>query len=186
MSCRVQWHRLPYYPNWVLTVYPLCGLSTPSSSSWALIAVGQSVGDICLSQSAVRTGCDHWPPTSALCGWSVVQRQGGGALTWSVAVTGCAGSGVSQMVQAQVSPYLCPFFFSFYCYSITVICIFSPSLCFTPAKPTSLPASTLPLDFVHVFFIVAPVNPSPLPVFLMRHIFKQKTTSSLGLRKTLA
>ena len=45
---------------------------------------------------------------------------------------------------------------NFYCYSITVVCIFSPSLHPTSAKPTSLP-----LDFVHVSFIVAPVNPSP-------------------------
>ena len=30
-------------------------------------------------------------------------------------------------------------FFNFYCYSITVVCIFSPSLHPTPAKPTSLP-----------------------------------------------
>ena len=30
-------------------------------------------------------------------------------------------------------------FFNFYCYSITVVCILSPSLHPTPAKPTSLP-----------------------------------------------
>ena len=31
------------------------------------------------------------------------------------------------------------FFFNFYCYSITVVCIFSPPLPPTPAKHTSLP-----------------------------------------------
>ena len=31
------------------------------------------------------------------------------------------------------------FFFNFYCYSITVVCLFSPSLHPTPAEPTSLP-----------------------------------------------
>ena len=31
------------------------------------------------------------------------------------------------------------FFFNFYCYSITVVCLFSPSLCPTPAERTSLP-----------------------------------------------
>ena len=31
------------------------------------------------------------------------------------------------------------FFKNFYCYSITVVCIFSPSLHPTPSKPTSLP-----------------------------------------------
>ena len=49
-----------------------------------------------------------------------------------------------------------------YCYSITVVCLFSPSLHPTLAEPTS----TLPLDFVHVSFIVVPVIPSshcPLP-----------------------
>ena len=46
----------------------------------------------------------------------------------------------------------------FYCYSITVVCIFSLSLHLNP--PPS-PASTLPLDFVHVSFIVVPVKPSP-------------------------
>ena len=35
----------------------------------------------------------------------------------------------------------------------------------TPPQPTHLPLppTTLPLDFVHVYFIVAPVNSSPLP-----------------------
>ena len=49
----------------------------------------------------------------------------------------------------------------FYCYSITVVCIFYPSLHPKPANPTSLSGLTLPLDFVHVSFIVAPVNLSP-------------------------
>ena len=31
------------------------------------------------------------------------------------------------------------FFFNFYCYSITVVCLFSPSLPPTPSEPTSLP-----------------------------------------------
>ena len=31
------------------------------------------------------------------------------------------------------------FFLNFYCYSITVICLFSPSLHSTPAEPTSFP-----------------------------------------------
>ena len=52
-------------------------------------------------------------------------------------------------------------YINFYCYSITVVCIFSPSLHPTPSEPTSPPTSTLPLDFVHVSFIVVPVNPSP-------------------------
>ena len=44
-------------------------------------------------------------------------------------------------------------FYFFNCYSITVVCLFSPSLHPTPAEPTS----TLPHDFVHVSFIVVPV-----------------------------
>ena len=49
----------------------------------------------------------------------------------------------------------------FYCYSITVVCLFSPSLHPTPANPPPSPISTLPLDFVHASFIVVPVIPSP-------------------------
>ena len=48
--------------------------------------------------------------------------------------------------------------FNLYCYSVTVVCLFSPSLYPTPATPTSLPP---PLDFVHVSFIVVPVISSP-------------------------
>ena len=44
----------------------------------------------------------------------------------------------------------------FYC-SFTVVCIFSPP---QPNPPPS-PASTLPLGFVHAYFIVVPENPSP-------------------------
>ena len=39
------------------------------------------------------------------------------------------------------------FFFNFYCYSITVVCLFSPSLHPTPAKPTSLPHLHPPASF---------------------------------------
>ena len=35
------------------------------------------------------------------------------------------------------------FFKNFYCYSITVVCLFSPSLHPTPAEPTSLPHLTI-------------------------------------------
>ena len=51
-------------------------------------------------------------------------------------------------------------FLNFYYYSITVVCRFSPSLHPTSAEPPS-PTSTLPLDFVHVSFIVVPVITSP-------------------------
>ena len=36
-----------------------------------------------------------------------MQGKCGGALMWSVAVTGCAGPGVSRGVQTKVSPQLC-------------------------------------------------------------------------------
>ena len=54
-----------------------------------------------------------------------------------------------------------------YCYSITVVCLFSPSLHPTPAEPPPSPTSTLPLDIVHVSFMVVPVIPfphCPLPI----------------------
>ena len=77
---------LAYHPSWVLEVYPSCGLSTISSRSSALVAVGRSMGGICLDQSAARIGYDPLQPTSALCGDSAVQGQGGGAQMWSGAV----------------------------------------------------------------------------------------------------
>ena len=52
--------------------------------SWALFAIGRSMGGIYPGQSAARTGCDHWLRLSAIHGGSAVQGQGGGALTWSV------------------------------------------------------------------------------------------------------
>ena len=68
---------LSYHPSWVLEVYPSCGLSTISSRSSALVAVGRSMGGICPGQSAART---------VRCGASAMQGQGGGALTLSVVV----------------------------------------------------------------------------------------------------
>ena len=65
-------------------------------------------------------------------------------------------SGKSLLNFEQTSFFFFLFFKKIYCYSITVVCIFSPFLHPTPAKPTSLPH-----DFVHVSFIVAPVNASP-------------------------
>ena len=60
------------------------------------------------------------------------------------------------------NPLLSLFFLTFfYRCSVTVVCIFSPPLHPTPAKPTSLSHSTLPLGFVHVSFVVVPENPSP-------------------------
>ena len=39
------------------------------------------------------------------------------------------------------------FKFIFYCYSITIVCLFSPSLLSTPAEPTSLPHPHHPPQF---------------------------------------
>ena len=51
----------------------------------------------------------------------------------------------------------------FYCYSITVVCIFSPSLYPTPAKPTSLPHFHPPLWFYPCVLYSSSCNPlSPL------------------------
>ena len=70
-----------------------------------------------------------------------------------------------SMVEICLGPnFFGSFFFIiliFYCYSITVACLFSPSLHPTPVEPPSLPTSTLPPDFVHVSFIVVPVISSP-------------------------
>ena len=54
-------------------------------------------------------------------------------------------------------------FFYFYCYSITVVCLFSPSLHPTPAKPTSLPHLHPPPWFCPCVLDSSSCNPlSPL------------------------
>ena len=49
--------------------------------------------------------------------------------------------------------YRTKFFFNFYCYSVTLVCIFSPSLDPTPANPTSLPHLHPPPWFCPCVFI---------------------------------
>ena len=58
-------------------------------------------------------------------------------------------------------------FLNFYCYSVTVVCLFSPPQRNPPPSPTS----TLPLDFVHVSFIVVPVIPSPHSPLAIARLF---------------
>ena len=45
-------------------------------------------------------------------------------------------------------------FFNFYCYSITVVCLFSPSLPPPQLNPPPSPTPPSPPDFVHVSFII--------------------------------
>ena len=62
----------------------------------------------------------------------------------------------------------------FYCCSITTICIFSPPLHSTPAKPTSLPASTPPPWFCPCVLYssswkpLSPLAPPPSPLAIVR------------------
>ena len=67
------------------------------------------------------------------------------------------------------------FFFNFYCYSITVVCIFSPSLHLTPAKHTSLPRLHAPPWFCQCFFplsssynLLSPMTPPTLLWLLLQ------------------
>ena len=53
------------------------------------------------------------------------------------------------------SAFIDIFFKKNYCYLITVVCLFSPSLHPTPENPPLSPISTLTIDFVHVSFIVS-------------------------------
>ena len=63
-----------------------------------------------------------------------------------------------------------PFFFNFYCYSITVVCLFSPSLHPTPAEPTSLPHLHPPPWFCPCVLYSSSCNPlfplSPPPAIV--------------------
>ena len=68
--------------------------------------------------------------------------------------------------------WFCHLLKKFYCYSITVVCIFSPSLHATPAEPTSLPGLHLPWFCPCVLYSIVPVNssphcPLPIPLWLL-------------------
>ena len=80
---------------------------------------------------------------------------------------------VVQDFQCHLGPNSCPhykirdpilffsfFKFIFYCYSITVVCLFSPSLPPPQLNPPPSPTPTIPPDFVHVSFIIVPAIPS--------------------------
>ena len=54
------------------------------------------------------------------------------------------------------------FNFNFYCYSVTVVCLFSPSLHPTPANPTSLPCLHPPPWFCPCVFYSSSCNPLSL------------------------
>ena len=59
-------------------------------------------------------------------------------------------------------------------YSVTIVCIFSPSLHPTPVNPTSLPHFYPPPWFCPSAFVVAPVDtsphyPLPTPLWLLLH-----------------
>ena len=59
----------------------------------------------------------------------------------------------------RLSSGLLYLFIYFYCYSITVVCIFSPSLHPTPAKPTSLPSLHPPSWFCPCVLYSRSCNP---------------------------
>ena len=59
--------------------------------------------------------------------------------TKKMSVTLTQGHPLDLVITWNWYMYTIFFFFNFYCYSITVVCLFSPSLHITPAEPTSLP-----------------------------------------------
>ena len=65
----------------------------------------------------------------------------------------------------HVSSYIWIFFFNFYCYSITDVCLFSPSLHPTPGEPTSLPHLHPPPRFCPCVHYSSSCNPL-FPLFL--------------------
>ena len=58
---------------------------------------------------------------------------------WVSPTTSPVGLGVSPAAAPTPMGIFFFFFLNFYCYSITVVCLFSPSLHPTPGEPTSLP-----------------------------------------------
>ena len=77
------------------------------------------------------------------------------------------GFSVLKGLQKNILFYFYVFMYLFLLCSITVVCIFFPP---QPNPPPS-PASTLPLGFVHVSFIVpekpSPHYPPPTPLWLL-------------------
>ena len=59
--------------------------------------------------------------------------------------------GTHSLLVSRTGVYLClgVFVFNFYCYSVTVVCLFCPTLQHTPAEPTSLPDIQPPLPRHH-------------------------------------
>ena len=66
------------------------------------------------------------------------------------------------------------FFFNFYCYSITVVCLFSPSVHLTPDEPTSLPWFYPPPSFCACVLYsnscnaLSPLSPTHSPLVIVR------------------
>ena len=65
----------------------------------------------------------------------------------------------SNFLVLGVMCYLFKIFFNFYCYSITVVCLFSPSLHPTPTEPTSLPHLHPPPGFCPRVLCSSSCNP---------------------------
>ena len=84
---------------------------------------------------------------------------------------------ISSWLSSIFGALICSFFFfNFYCYSITVVCLFSPSLHPTPAEPTSLPHLHPPPWFCpcvlyssscNPLFPLSPAPPTPPPWLLL-------------------
>ena len=73
----------------------------------------------------------------------------------------------SYNISSLVLPISFYFLKLFYCCSITVVCLFSPLVSTPPQpNPAPYPASTLPLGFVHVSYVVVPDNLSPITLLM--------------------
>ena len=106
--------------------------------------------------SLILSGCSRFALSSVCVGSPVVL----GFLPF-VGSFVCGFSPPAGILMFAVPTYSFFLILIFYCYSITVVCLFSRSLHPTQAEPPPSPTSTLALDFVHVSFIVVPVIPSP-------------------------
>ena len=88
----------------------------------------------------------------------------------------CVSLLLSLFFLVSISLTSCPFnfFYNFYCYSITVVCIFSPSLHPTPAKATSLPSLhpfhwfCLCVLYITSWKLLSPRSPPHSPLTIVR------------------
>ena len=108
--------------------------------------------------------------------YKVISKQSLNTTLWELE-NSCMGIILSKHRRNILHFFICLFiylYFNFYCYSITVVCLFSPSLHPTPAEPTSLPRLHQPPWFCPCVLYsssydpLSPLSPPHSPLVIVR------------------